>query len=121
MLVYRAPLITWSTQPTDHMATMGFAVPLAALAALLTLLCSGYLLSQTGWQKTARYRIEMGTTTDSTSASLAEYMQGGQGVASTAIAAASAAVSAVTSLDAPRSDHHARSAPRSSPTLSKPV
>lgn len=82
--------------------TMSFAVPLAALAALLTLVCSGYLLSQTGWQKTARYRIETGTTLDSTSTSLAEYMQGGQGVASTAIAAASAAVSAVTSLDARR-------------------
>ena len=33
------------------------AVPVAAAAALLTLACSGFLLAQTGWQKTQRFSV----------------------------------------------------------------
>ena len=56
--------------------SLSFAVPLAALAAVVTLFCSSYLLSRTGWQKTARIHVETGSTLAVASKSLLEYMQG---------------------------------------------
>ena len=51
------------------------AVPLAAFAAVLTLMCSGFMLSKTGWQKSTRFHIEVGDFAGEAS-SLLDFMQG---------------------------------------------
>ena len=55
------------------MGGMRWVVPLAAAAALFTLVCSTYLLSMTGWKKSTRFRVEVGNAA-SASTSLLEYM-----------------------------------------------
>ena len=55
---------------------LSLVAPVAAAAAVFTLLCSSYLLSRTGWQKTAHVKVETGSTLAFAGKSLLDYMQG---------------------------------------------
>ena len=54
---FHSPAAAISAIPASKIAVHSQAPPLAAGAALVTLLCSGYLLDQTGWQKTSRFSV----------------------------------------------------------------